>query len=278
MSQNTSIEWTHHTANPWWGCTKLSPACDNCYAEVIARRLGEKLFGQAVGWGPGAERRYRVDETVSDARKWDRAAARAGERHRVFCSSMADVFEGLAEQRPYLERLCALIEETTHLDWLLLTKRPNQITRLAKWGTGEWPRNVWTGCTIENQEWADRRLPHLLAVPSVLRFVSVEPLFSALDLRSQLGHGPGQINWVICGGESGQRARGVPDVIDWYRDLRDQCVAAGVPFFFKQWGNFGQSHDGTWIKLRKKNPENSLDGVKWAQVPSSQPSPHSTLW
>jgi protein gp37 len=259
VGQNTQIEWVDHTFNPWIGCTKVSPACDHCYAEKIARRLF------ATGWGPGVPRSFRPDAYWQAPLAWDRKARRQGRAQSVFCASMCDVFEGTAEQAPARERLWRLIEATPNLVWKLLTKRPNAIARLAPWS--EWPRNVWTGCTIETQQWADQRLPHLLAVPSVLRFASVEPLLGALDLSLHLGHGPGKLNWVLCGGESGAGARGGPQTIDWYRSLRDQCSAAGVPFFFKQWGRFRQEGEDL-VRLRGKNPDNRLDGARWEQHPA----------
>lgn len=264
MGQNTQIEWVDHTFNPWIGCTKLSPACDHCYAEKIGRRLF------ATGWGPQAARTFRPDAYWRSPLRWDEKARQRGRRESVFCGSMCDVFEGTAEQAPHRERLWRLIEATPHLVWKLLTKRPNLILRQVPWS--EWPRNVWTGCTIETQEWADRRLPHLLAVPSVLRFASVEPLLGELDLSAHLGPGPGQLNWVLCGGESGAGARASARTVDWYRSLRDQCRAAGVPLFFKQWGNFRQQGEQL-IKLRPRDPRPgrdepvTLDGEVWQQLP-----------
>lgn len=272
MAKNSEIGWTHHTANPWWGCTKVSPACDHCYASVISARLSEKLFGERVRWGPGGRQGHQMDALERDAPSWDRAARRAGQRHRVFCGSMCDWAEGRKDQRPSLERLFPLIERTTSLDWLLLTKRPNIGARLLTDAFGATlPPNIWVGSTIENEEWAERRLPHLLAIDAVIRFVSVEPMLGPLDLRRHLGHGLGKINWVICGGESGAGARGSTDVLGWYRSLRDQCVEASVPFFFKQWGRFQQQGPQV-LKLRGKNPDNALDDRRWEQIPQE---PHS---
>jgi protein gp37 len=259
MAGNTQIEWVDHTFNPWIGCTKVSPACDHCYAEGIARRLF------ATSWGPEAPRAYRPDAYWEGPLTWDRKARRRGQRQSVFCGSMCDVFEGTTTQQPHRERLWQLIEQTPSLIWKLLTKRPNLILRHVPWS--EWPENVWAGCTIEDQGWADRRLPHLLRVPSRIRFASVEPLLGELDLSRVLGVGPGQLNWVLCGGESGGGARGSSQVIGWYRSLRDQCVAAGVPFFFKQWGRFRQE-GSELVRLRGKNPDNLLDGVRWEQHPA----------
>lgn len=215
-----------------------------------------------------------MDELERDARAWNRAAIGADRRHRVFCGSMCDVFEGRADQQPSLARLWPLIEETRKLNWLLLSKRPNIGKRLLAEAWTRISDNVWVGCTAENQEWADKRIPHLLEMDAAYRFVSVEPQVGPVDLSGYLGHGPGKINWVICGGESGVRARGFKDMLSWYRSLRDQCVAAGVPFFFKQWGCF--SAEGEVIyKLRGKNPDNILDGMRWEQHPdvASEPQP-----
>ena len=265
----TKIQWVDYTFNPWWGCVQISPACDHCYAMVMARRLGGRLFGHAVEWGPGGRRGYIADEKWDEPLRWDRIAQKRGERHRVFCGSMMDVFEGLREQRPHLERLFRVVEQTPSLDWLLLTKRPNNVKKLAP---ARLPENVWIGTTVENQEWADQRLPHLLGIDCTLRFISVEPMLSRLELRPYLGPGPGQVNWVIFGGESGSQARGPEAAISWYRDLRDQCSNAGVPIFHKQMGAFRQDGDRL-IKLRPREPRPSrgapavLDGVSLQQVP-----------
>jgi protein gp37 len=266
----TKIQWVEYVFNPWWGCVQVSPACDHCYAMVMARRVGRRLFGHPVEWGPAGQRGYAGDDRWAEPLGWQRRAARNGVRYKVFCGSMMDIFEGLREQRPYLERLYALIEQTPSLDWLLLTKRPNNISKL---GPKTWPSNVWLGTTIETREWADQRLPHLLAQDCVIRFVSVEPMLSPLDLRPFLGRGMGHVNWVIFGGESGVQARGPEDAVVWYRDLRDQCVAADVPLFFKQWGSFRQEADQL-IKLRPRDPRPqrdepaALDGVIWQQLPT----------
>jgi protein gp37 len=232
----------------------------------MARRLGQRAFGHPVEWGPEGQRGYMSDERWAEPLRWNRQAERTGGRPRVFCGSMMDVFEGKADQRPHLERLYALIDATPHLDWMLLTKRPNNALKLAP---RAWPENVWIGCTIETKEWAERRLPHLLALDCTIRFVSVEPMLSALDLRPYLGPGRGQINWVIFGGESGMQARGPEGAVSWYRDLRAQCLAADVPLFFKQWGAFKPSGDQL-IKLKpseKRAVEPELDGIVWQQVP-----------
>lgn len=259
MGANTNIEWCKHTFNIRWGCTKVSMACDFCYAEAFDHRLG------GAHWGPHAPRRLLSDDYWREPLKWNAAAAKAGERHRVFSSSMADVFENVDDGQ--LPRLWDLIRLTPALDWLLLTKRPQNIARMLPpdWGAG-WP-NVWLGTSVENQTEADRRIPHLLAVPAAVRFLSCEPLLGpvrlvltglpgwdedwklcALTGQEWAGRGFDQdaplmeprIHWVIVGGESGPGAR--PMHPDWARALRDQCVAAGVPFFFKQWGEWAPQH------------------------------------
>jgi protein gp37 len=179
MGQNTTIEWADHTFSPWWGCTKVSAACDHCYAQTWARRWG-------VQWGPHAERRIAGDATWENPHAWNRKAKRLGRRYRVFCASMADVFENRPELEASRARLWQTIRDTPRLDWLLLTKRPQMIQRYlpADWGDG-WP-NVRLGTTVENQAEADRRIPHLLAVPAAVRFLSCEPLLGPMDLRKWL--------------------------------------------------------------------------------------------
>ena len=150
MAKNSAIEWTHHTFNPWWGCTKVSPGCKHCYAETWSKRLGQDL------WGARAARRELSDGYWRQPLAWNVSALKAGRRTRVFCASMADVFEDRRDLDSKRERLWALIEQTPKLDWLLLTKRPQNVARLAPYGE-TWPDNVWLGATAENQKWLDRR-------------------------------------------------------------------------------------------------------------------------
>ncbi len=138
MAKNSRIEWTTHTFNPWWGCVKVSPACKHCYAESWAKRVGSNV------WGIKAERRFFGDKHWAEPLKWDVLAAASGVRARVFCASMADVFEDRRDLDVHRARLWKLIEATPHLDWLLLTKRPEIISRLAPWAN-QWPENVWLG-------------------------------------------------------------------------------------------------------------------------------------
>lgn len=230
MGKNSSIEWTHHTFNPWWGCTKVSPACQNCYAESIARRYGHGV------WGAKAPRRFFGEDHWKEPLRWNAKAQSEGRRKRVFCASMADVFEAREELEEPRRQLWELIGATASLDWLLLTKRPESVAAMVPW-LGFWPDNVWIGTTVENQEWADRRLPFLARLPAARRFLSCEPLLGSLDLSNWLHPATAAlypINWVIVGGESGPQSRAMSPV--WVTDLRNACIGAEVPFLFKQWG------------------------------------------
>ncbi len=232
MGKESKIEWTHHTFNPWWGCVRVSPACKFCYAESWAKRLGADI------WGSKAERRFFTDAHWQEPIKWDKEAAADGVRRRVFCASMADVFENRKDLNASRERLWGLIEATPHLDWLLLTKRIEHVKKLAPW-QGKWPRNIWLGTSTEKQNWLEKRVDHLLAHDVVVRFVSAEPLLGPLDIAQWLAKPKSRrsgINWVIAGGESGAHARSMNPI--WAESLRDQCRAAGVPFHFKQWGHW----------------------------------------
>lgn len=256
MAKDSKIEWTHHTFNPWIGCTKVSPACDHCYAEGIATRF------KHAEWGPDAERHITSAENWKHPLTWNRKACDLGERHRVFCASMCDVFEDRHELQPHRERLWKLIEATPNLDWLLLTKRISKVGAFVPWGD-TWPENVWLGTTVENQQWADVRLPELIKHPAVVRFVSMEPLFGMIDLSRYIA----DIDWVIVGGESGARSR--PSDIDAVRSVRDQVNAAGKAFFFKQWGNYAQvdGNGDQLVRLLKKGFR-ILDGREWDEFPT----------
>lgn len=272
MGENTKIEWATHTFNPWWGCIKVSEACKHCYAEAWARRVGKDL------WGPKASRRFFGDDHWSQPIRWNAAAAGSGARPRVFCASMADVFEDRDELGPQRARLWPLIEATPNLDWLLLTKRPQNVARLAGWGS-DWPANVWVGTTVELQSRADELLRHLAQVRARVRFISAEPLLGPLALERHLGS---TIGWVITGGESGPKAR--PASPAWFRSLLEQCMAAAVPFHFKQWGDWAPdalidlegrrslrreiADDGTtMVRVGKKIAGRVLDGAHWDGLP-----------
>jgi protein gp37 len=274
MGKNSKIEWTHHTFNPWWGCTRVSAACKHCYAEAWSKRVGKKV------WGPKAPRRFFGDAHWNGPKKWNEEARARGERARVFCASMADVFEARKDLDASREQLWDLIEETPHLDWLLLTKRPERILKTVRW-SADWPRNVWVGTTVEDQESAEERLPHLARIPAAVRFISAEPLLSELNIGNWLGS---SIDWVITGGESGPHAR--PSSPSWFRNLLIQCMQANVPFHFKQWGDWApgqginlaavrktarEAQDGTlMLRLGKKAAGRLLDGETWDGLPTKR--------
>jgi protein gp37 len=292
MAKRSNIEWTDSTWNPWIGCTKVSPACDNCYAEAdfdIRRgrvkwgagqpRSRTKTWGDPVRWNkkPFCEcsecgwRGERTNAVLANGLRCPDCGMRGSlvvARRRVFCASLADVFDNEVDPA-WRAELFHLIEETPNLDWLLLTKRIGNAAkmmneaRLSLVGSSrlivpEVLPNVWIGATICNQEEADRDIPKLLEVQAGIRFVSIEPILGPIDLtrislklfaatanaltgKWKWENGPTKvetppINWVIAGGESGRKAR--PAHPEWFRSLQQQCAAAEVPFLFKQWGEF----------------------------------------
>jgi len=256
MAETTGISWTHHTFNPWSGCVRISPACANCYAANLPPGMR-----RGAVWAKDAERVVGSDAYWNQPIAWNRAALRADERRRVFCASTADVFEDRADLDVHRLRLWKLIAATPWLDWLLLTKRP---AKMAEWAEQHgWPINAWAGVTVEDQARADERIPLLLRVPAAVRFLSCEPLLGPVSLREipfeggvihaltgahayadtgRLPPGEPKIHWVIAGGESGHKAR--PSNAEWFRDLRDACIAARVPYHFKQWGEWRQFSAG----------------------------------
>lgn len=181
--KNTKIDWATHTFNPWEGCQKVGPGCDHCYAEARNARFSG---GVAVNWGLGGPRRRTSASNWSKPRKWasehDAFFAEHGHRQRVFCSSLADVFDNAVDPK-WRADLFALIKQTPQLDWLLLTKRIGNVPAMlpAEWGDG-WS-NIWIGATVVNQAEADRDIPKLLSVPAALRFLSIEPMLGPIDLR-----------------------------------------------------------------------------------------------
>ena len=246
MSANSKIEWTDYTWNPWLGCEKVSQGCKNCYAERetpirIARRRGVEM------WGPSGIRQVTADGTWEMPHRWNRQAARDGVRRRVF-PSLCDPFEDRPELVGPRAGLFSVIEKTSNLDWLLLTKRPENVRRMVEairqhWGGDQAPyfENLWIGTSVENQEQADKRIPELLNVPAHARFLSCEPLLGPLDLSHVANSGgenygiqDGVIDWVIVGGESGPGARSMERA--WAQQIVRDCNAAGVPAFVKQLG------------------------------------------
>lgn len=282
--ENSKIEWTEHTFNPWMGCTKVSPACDNCYAEkLVTGRMGKDV------WGAGKPRALTSVSNWNQPLKWNREAEKSGTRARVFCASLADVFDNEVPQE-WRHRLYDLILATPHLDWLLLTKRIGNAKKFlpADWLVEPQP-NIWIGATIANQEEADRDIPKLAALPAAVRFLSMEPLLGHVDLRAlKVDHGGrmnaflhDRIHWVIVGGESGPGARPTMTAAI-ARELRDQCAEFDIPFLFKQWGDWapydrGQVDTTTLVahgaldqpmqKFGKKLAGRMLDGVTHDGVP-----------
>jgi protein gp37 len=251
VGANTRIPWCDHTFNPFWGCIAVSPGCKNCYADAFDRRLGGNH------WAPGGPIRTFGDKHWAAPRRWDQTAAKNELRYRVFCGSMCDVFlRGRDDTLMSLRmRLWNLIEATPNLDWLLLTKRIENYEEMVPipWQVRSCRLpNVWLGVTVENQEFADKRIPLLLQAPwPTVRFVSCEPLLGYIALPRLP-----ELDWVIVGAESGRHARPMNE--NWVREIRDECVSARVPFFYKQ-----RLENGRKIEM----PE--LDGRTWAEVPET---------
>ncbi len=284
MGADTKIEWAHHTYNPWIGCTRLSPACDHCYAADWAKRYGQEHLWQG-------ERRQSSAQYRRQPSRWNAAAAEAGERRRVFCASLADAFDNQVPPE-WRAELFAQIECCQHLDWMLLTKRPQNIAKMLQAAVEPvdhlipfgpvhaWPYpNVWLGTTIEDRKRLIN-LEHLRQVPAAVRFLSIEPLLEDLGALDLTG-----IHLVIVGGESGPNAR--PMHPEWARAIRDQCAAQGVAFFFKQWGEHRPltdaergtacgatfigtdryDHDAYVLRVGKKAAGRLLDGREHNAIP-----------
>jgi protein gp37 len=259
MGEGSNISWTDNTFNPWMGCQRISPACEHCYAEtLVTGRMGYNLGATDEKkrlrlWGPpSTSTRRRTSAALwKQPLAWDRAAKRDGVRRKVFCASLADVFEEHPELDAIRADLWPLIEKCTSLDWQLLTKRPWNVAMMApaSWFTS-WPSNVCIGTTVESRRTRDERVPHLLQIPARVRFLSMEPLLEEVDLEAAFcvcdrngepsgprcnRDGSPAISWVIVGGESGPGAR--PFDLAWSRSIVAQCREAGVPAFVKQVGS-----------------------------------------
>lgn len=238
----TKIEWADFTLNPWIGCTKVSPACDHCYAETMAKRYGW------AKWGPGETRIRTSDANWRKVLSWNRDAGAAGRRASVFCASLADWADAEVPD-DWRRDLAAKVRETPHLDWLLLSKRHALIARFAeKYFAG--CTNVRFGVTVENNDMAIIRLSRLSDVKRAgfKTFVSYEPALGPVDWERWIEI----IDWLIAGGESGAKAR--PPHPDWFRIARDICRRFGIPFFLKQWGEWSPSdqHDPETCPEAKK--------------------------
>jgi protein gp37 len=338
-----------YTFNGWIGCTKKSPGCLNCYAELLdINRFSKTLGGGTkelpiLHWGKGKPRYRTKESTWKHPHNWNRKAKADGIRYRVFCSSLSDWLDREVPIEWFAD-LMGLINDTPYLDWLMLTKRPEDfferieaaratgrcaLDMLSQWRDGQPPSNVWVGTSTEDQIRADERCPLLVKIPANTRFLSCEPLLGPIDLSAFLRlswstkqtrdehqawtdvpgsghwvHYPPtiiperlwKIDWVIAGGESGSQRPMHPD---YARLLRDQCQAAGVPFFFKQWGDYspdcppgvkpGDRYPDTSIlmspqdkqpvsgidprsvfmhKVGKKAAKRFLDGREWNEFPA----------
>ncbi|MBX9816167.1 MAG: phage Gp37/Gp68 family protein [Sphingomonas sp.] len=306
MAERTGIEWADSTANLWIGCSVISAGCDNCYAkaEWADRR-------HRVTWGPHGDRSYCKAGWALIRQMQRRAAANGeldpdlGRWRRIFVNSLSDFWDN---HRSIIWRRDAfeLFEQSPDVDLILVTKRPENIAKMAPahWLNGEWPRHVWQLVSVEDQGAADHRIPILMTVPALVRGISAEPLLGPVDLSGFTNAEPGNVgtqgdapcsddcgavtsgqagirgvvarpiprlNWVIVGGESGPNAR--PMHRAWACALRDQCTTAGVPFFFKQWGewapNFSLSCGGErFQRLGKKKTGRLLDGREYSEFPT----------
>lgn len=299
MGSNSKIEWCDHTFNPVMGCVKVSDGCKFCYAEEMM----DKRYGKAQ-WGPTAKRVRTSKENWRKPYMWNKEAKELGIRYKVFCASLSDVFEDHVDWVQPRRNLVVMMEQTPYLQWQLLTKRPENVMRLLRetmtidldtWFVGMGDR-VWIGTSVENQAMADKRIPELLKIPTKVRFLSMEPLLGSVDLRrwlefagcdTDLGISNPGVDWVIVGGESGPHAR--PMHPDWARSVRDQCQAAGVKFFMKQWGEWApRAHfaitEGTesnrvhrfrfedgqlMYRYEKKVAGRELDGREWDEMPGA---------
>lgn len=302
MGKNSEILWTEHTFNTHWGCTKISEGCAHCYAESFSKRVGFKI------WGQDAERRTFGDKHWAEPLRWNAAAAKLGVMHRVFCGSMCDIFENRMDLDTHRLRVFRLVQETPNLLWLFLTKRPQYAVQMlpSEWrGSGNWPRNVMVGVTIENQARLVERMPYIELLdkmfPGVNIFASCEPLLSALNWERGNSSWLELFSWIVGGGESGHGAR--PCHPDWARKLRDDCRFRDdmcrpwpLPFLWKQWGEWvahgphnakvtftsagidvGENQmllesgirPGRTLLTRigKKAAGRSIDGIEWAEVP-----------
>jgi protein gp37 len=284
MGETTAISWCDHTYNPWIGCTKVSPACDGCYAEALM----DLRYGR-VQWG--GERVRTAPANWKQPVKWNKIAAATGTRPRVFCASLADVFDNQVPPE-WRADLFELIRNTPNLVWLLLTKRPQNIVKMARasgsfdnTGRRGLPPNAAIGTTCEDQERADRNLTELLRaageIGPVFAFGSFEPLLGPIDISLYLRTVPA-LDWVIAGGETDQgKHKARPSHPGWFRSLRDQCKKGGVPFHFKQWGEFASvsevegpgAHfhfpDGATVRrVGKKAAGRRLDGVEHNGFPA----------
>lgn len=239
MATNTKIEWTDTTWNPVTGCTKVSPGCAHCYAETITLR-----FKRGGPFLPGLATIQMHDDRLNQPLTW------RGPR-MVFVNSMGDLFHEEVSF-DFVNQVFNVIESCPQHTFQVLTKRPERMLKFARdFREGrEWPKNIWAGVSVENQYWADIRIPQLRNIPSSVRFLSCEPLLKPLTLELQ------GIHWVIVGGESGSKARPIQE--SWVLEIQNQCRAANVAFFFKQWGG-----------RTSKSGGRELSGKVWSEMPNT---------
>lgn len=299
MGDKTRIEWCDATWNPVTGCSPISAGCANCYAERQINSGRTPAVHQAADFREIKFHPHRLEVPF----RWKRP-------RRIFVCSMGDLFHEDVDTRWIQDVFCRMFDASQHT-FMVLTKRPERMKRVVEMMAdndflGRVLPNLWLGVTAENQEMADLRIPVLLQTPAAKRFVSVEPMLGPVDLSRlthipcphkgrwcslcDIGIGHLAIGWIICGGESGPGAR--PMHPDWARSLRDQCQAAGVPFFFKQWGEWGDvvnmRRDVAFRPIGPKEPHrfhmwpdrelslrvgklssgSSLDGKAWKEFPA----------
>jgi protein gp37 len=301
MGKTTGIEWTDSTWNPIRGCSRVSEGCRNCYAESVAARFsgpGRAYEGLAafrvIGKGTPNERREPhwtgevrlIEKHLEDPIRWK-------EPQKIFVNSMSDLFHP-GVNAEWLAEIFGIMARAPQHTYQILTKRPERmldvLTRgvnrdivelFSKKYTRTWlPSNWWFGVSIEDQDSANHRLPILAECPAAVRFVSYEPAIGPVDFVAAMGADPilvSAFDWIICGGESGPNAR--PMHPDWARIARNQCSAAGVPFFFKQWGEFlprdqqsrtleaAPNAQHEFHRIGKKGSGAVLDGVEWKEFP-----------
>lgn len=302
MSDNSSIEWTDATWNPVTGCTEVSPGCDHCYAKTFAERWRGTPGHHFEQGFDVVLRPERLDQPL----RWKKP-------RRVFVNSMSDLFHDSVPDL-FITRVFEIMEQASEHTFQVLTKRharmrsfvrrreldkqeyaakfdhcPTEEMRnspaaeCARRRAASPPANIWLGVSVENQQWADIRIPALLDTPAAVRWISAEPLLGPVDLDGHLPYDDQcdglirGVDWVVAGGESGPGSR--PMHPDWARGLRDQCTSASVPFFFKQWGNWvpdGDSPDlsnnHSMIRVPKKAAGRLLDGRTWDEYPTVEPA------
>jgi len=240
MGKNSAISWTTHTFNPWWGCQRVSPGCEHCYAETLDARWYDGAY-----WGSMNGRKEMKPAYWNQVYGWNIKAQKSDKPTLVFCASMADVFEDRPELSPLRGVLWKLIRDTPDLTWLLLTKRPENVARLVPedWLVDYFPSNVWLGVSVENQAYIHRVAQ--IEDFRVNRFVSVEPMLGHVDFQKYWW----AVDWVICGGESGMGCR--PMESSWAMGLMNACEYRHIPFFMKQLGGHPDKRDDMkkWIDI-----------------------------